>query len=89
MKSPAPSPRISWLGKGIEDARLVETPRARYAEIETPRTRYAELKFVADTESEFPHDDVLNGDNQGDNYVFLLNRVFIFSLYDETLSNKK
>lgn len=64
MKSPAPSPRISWLGRGIEDARLMETPRTRYAEVETPRTRFAELKFVADTESEFPQYDALNGDNQ-------------------------
>ncbi|KAL8529705.1 hypothetical protein ACS0TY_006955 [Phlomoides rotata] len=55
MKSPAPSPRISWLGNRIEDARSIETPR----------TRYAELKFIADTESEFPQDDALNGDNQG------------------------
>lgn len=72
IKSPAPSPRVSWLGRGIEDGRPIETPRSRFADIETPRTRFAELKFVADTESEFQQEFALNGDNQGEHYCVLV-----------------
>ncbi|KAH6758393.1 hypothetical protein C2S51_018628 [Perilla frutescens var. frutescens] len=52
-KSPAPSPRMSWLSSRNDELR------------ETPRSRYTELKFMSEIELEAPHNDASNADNQG------------------------
>lgn len=44
-KSPAPSPRMSWLATRNDELR------------ETPRSRYTDLKFMSDIELEAPHND--------------------------------
>lgn len=51
IKSPAPSPRLSWLASRNDELR------------ETPRSRYTELKFMSDVELETPHHEAPNNDN--------------------------
>lgn len=58
-KSPAPSPRMSWLASRNDELR------------ETPRSRYTELKFMSDIELEAPHNDASNNDNHGEWYLLL------------------
>lgn len=55
-KSPAPSPRMSWLANRNDELRPIETPRSRYTE----------LKFMSDIELEAPQNDASNADNQGE-----------------------
>ncbi|KAK4489069.1 hypothetical protein RD792_004863 [Penstemon davidsonii] len=56
MNAPTPSPRASFLSSKFEEGRNVELPHIRYTE----------LKFMSDTESEIPEDELApNGDNQG------------------------
>lgn len=54
-KSPAPSPRMSWLANRNDELRTMETPRSRYTE----------LKFMSEVELEVPQNDASNADNQG------------------------
>lgn len=55
INAPNPSPRAPMLGMRKEEGRNMDLPHIRYTE----------LKFVSDTESEIPEEDVSNGDNLG------------------------
>lgn len=64
-KSPAPSPRMSWLTNRNDEAPSPRMSWLANRNDETPRSRYTELKFMSDIELEAPQNDASNADNQG------------------------